>query len=164
MKSKTNILNHLLTILFAAGFISCTKSLETQITINAPQERVWSIFTDTKSYAAWNPMILQFKGELKQDATIEVELKQPGKDPMVFQPQIIAFDRGRLLEWEGLFIGKWLFTGIHRFEIVPVTHDETLFKQSENFSGIAIPFFDFNSTKQAFEMMNEALKKRAEGK
>lgn len=146
------------------GILSCTNSLETQIEINAPQDRVWAVFSDTESYGEWNPMILKFKGKMIQGAQVEVELKQPGKDAMVFTPRITSYESGRKLEWQGVFLTRWLFTGSHHFELEKISENQTLFRQSENFSGIAVPFFNFSETKTAFEMMNEALKNRAEGK
>ena len=151
-----------LVLFMVLGFSACSKFLETEIIIAAPIEKTWEVFSDTSSYPDWNPMILKFNGEWKKDSVIEVELTQPGNDPMVFTPTIIAFEKGRLLEWQGVFVGKWLFTGKHKFELVSTSQNETIFKQSESFNGIAIPFFDFDATKKAFEMMNEALKKRVE--
>jgi len=151
-------------LLFAMTAVSCKNSLETEITIDEPSERVWDIFSDTKSYETWNPMILNFTGEMKQDAQIKVKLKLPGENAMEFTPRIIEFEKGRLLEWKGVYIAEWIFTGSHRFELERISDHKTTFKHSEKFSGIAVPFFDFSNTKIAFENMNKALKNRAEEK
>ena len=40
------------------------RELNTQIDIDAPVERVWSVLTDFAAYPEWNPFILSAEGSL----------------------------------------------------------------------------------------------------
>ncbi len=55
--------------------------------------------------------------------------------------------------------------GKHDFIIQELGPNRTLFINSIKFSGAAVPFYNFNALEEAGQnAMNEALKKRAEGK
>jgi len=57
---------------------------------------------------------------------------------------------------EGIFYGK------HVFELLPLAAGVTQLVHKERFSGIAIPFAELGSIEEGYNLMNEALKKRAE--
>lgn len=50
------------------------KSLETEIIINAPADKVWNILVDFDSYPEWNPFILSFDGEISEGKKFKVTL------------------------------------------------------------------------------------------
>lgn len=138
------------------------KELRTEIEINASPERVWQILTDTEKFPQWNPFIHSLNGNLVKGGTIEVFLGESGTKGMTFRPTVLKVTPNRTLRWLGrLFIGG-IFDGEHIFEIEPLDENRVRFIQREEFNGILVPFFNFDSTQRGFEAMNRALKERAE--
>ncbi|HPI90566.1 MAG TPA: hypothetical protein PK859_14770 [Spirochaetota bacterium] len=52
----------------------------------------------------------------------------------------------------------------HTLDLVEIDAGKTKLVQKEDFSGILVPFFNFDSTVSGFTMMNEALRKRVENR
>jgi hypothetical protein len=123
---------------------------------------VWNEFTDFGAYPAWNPFIRSIHGDVKTGNRIEATLRIPGRDPMVFTPVILAFERNRILQWEGRLLLPGVFTGRHTFRFEPAGPGRTRLVQEEGFSGILVPFFGLDATREGFTSMNSALKSRAE--
>lgn len=139
--------------------------LKTQIAINASPEKVWSVLTNFNDYPNWNPFIKELTGNVKVGSKIKAHLQPEGQKGMVFTPTVLAFNQYKEFRWLGHFILPGLFDGEHIFELVDNGNGTTTFIQSEKFKGILIPMLKKmidGPTKQGFEAMNLALKKRAE--
>lgn len=140
------------------------KSISTRIVINAPLNRVWAELTDFNSYPDWNPFIKKLVGSLGKGETIEVRIQPEGSEPFIFTPKILQYEENRILQWEGRFLLPGIFTGRHSFELVAVGPGKTQLVQKEDFNGIMVPFFNFDSTIKGFDSMNRDLKKRIESR
>lgn len=140
------------------------KHITTEIVIHAPADNVWSILVDIDKYPEWNPFIRKAVGNIEEGNTLEVTFQTKGDDPIVFTPKIISYKEKAVLQWEGRLFLPGIFTGRHTFELVPVSADTTRLIQKEDFNGILVPFFDYESTIAGFTSMNNELKKRAERK
>ena len=85
---------------------------------------------------------------------------------MAFNPTVKSVIENSEFVWLGRFLFPGIFDGEHIFNI---HHDDrgSLLVQKEKFSGILIPMMwsslDKN-TRAGFELMNQALKERAENK
>lgn len=141
------------------------KSLNTEIVINAPVEKVWSILTDFDSYPSWNPFIKSFEGKPTDGKKFKVTIQPPESKAMTFAPRCLKMEENKVFSWLGHFFIKGLFDGEHIFELVQIDKNKTKLIQKENFKGILVPLLwkqlDIK-TRRGFEMMNEALKKKAE--
>ncbi|MFC2087063.1 SRPBCC family protein [Bacteroidota bacterium] len=49
--------------------------LKTEIIIDAPAERIWSILTDFEKFPEWNPFIKSVQGEVKEGEKFTVTLQ-----------------------------------------------------------------------------------------
>ena len=142
-----------------------SRLLHTEIAIAASPETVWSILTDVAAYPGWNPFIRRIAGKLETGARLEVDLAPPGGRAMTMRPTLRAVEPGRTLRWLGRLGLPGVFDGEHSFQIEPLGDNQVRFVQSERFSGILVPLvmaFIGSSTQQGFEVMNLALKERAE--
>ena len=151
--------------LFIAIFFLPKQELSTSIQINASPEEVWNKLVDFESYPEWNSFIKSIRGTPEIGEKIEVTIQAPGKSAMDFTPKVLAFEKNKVLVWKGKVLFPGLFDGEHRFEIIDNGDGTTTFIQSENFSGILIPFFKemiHVNSKQGFENMNTELKTRVE--
>ena len=141
------------------------REIVTEIQIDAPAQRVWEILTDFEAHSTWNPFIRLWKGELKDGAPLEVLLEPPGGRMMTFKPKLVKLVPERELRWLGHLGIPGLFDGEHRFLIEPLSDSAVRFVHAERFGGLLVPLLLGRveaSTRKGFEIMNEALKHRAE--
>ena len=160
---KASLLVSILIVVIVVLLLLGKKHISTDITINAPAEAVWAELTNFPKYPEWNPFIKKVGGEIKKGGTIEVTFHTKGSDPMVFTPTILVNDANSLFQWEGRLLMPGIFTGRHTFKLEKIDAKKTRLVQKEDFSGILVPFFNFDSTIEGFTLMNEALKSRVEG-
>ena len=79
---------------------------------------------------------------------------------MEIDPHIIRLDPIRELTWGGEIRG--ILYGEHIFVIEEINTNQTRLIHKEDFTGFTVPFASLDSIKEGYELMNEALKTRAE--
>ncbi len=142
------------------------KSISVTTEISAPTETVWADLTAVGEYAAWNPFITSFIGELAVGSRVEVRIAPPGGRPMIFRPTITAVTPGRRIEWLGRFLVPGIVDGRHSFLVEALDDGRTRLTQAEEFSGVLVPVMGsmLARTREGFAAMNEALRRRAEAR
>jgi hypothetical protein len=140
------------------------KHVSTEIIIDASAGEIWDVLVDFASYPQWNPFIREISGVPEQGTAITVAFHVAGQDPLVLTPIITSCKEHELLQWEGKLFVPGLFTGRHTFQLEKAGNAATRLIQKEDFSGILVPFFNYDSTIEGFAMMNSELKRRVEGK
>jgi hypothetical protein len=140
--------------------------LRTEIEIDAPVSAVWTVLVDFAAYPDWNPFIPRVAGEPKVGNVLEVLLSPPAGSEMTVRPTLLVVEPNRELRWRGKLLFDWIFAGEHFFRLVEVSENRTRFVHGEDFSGILVRLLGSTLTRAArgFVFMNQALKKRAEGK
>ncbi|GAA3532550.1 SRPBCC domain-containing protein [Nonomuraea rosea] len=140
------------------------REISTSIDIQASPEQVWAILVDFDGYSSWNPFIREGAGEAVVGGRLTLRMFPESGKPMVFKPEVLAAEPGKVLRWVGHLIVPGLFDGTHQFLLTP-TPTGTHLVQSESFKGLLVPFLGkmLEGTARNFERLNEALKKRAEG-
>jgi hypothetical protein len=135
------------------------------VTINAPVHVVWDILMDFASYPSWNPFVRAISGNPYIGSKITACLCLPGKKEMKFTPTVLQVLPNREFRWLGNLIMPHLFDGEHTFRLQDKGDGTLTFHHYERFRGLLIPFMgetlDFDTLK-GFELMNAALKQRAE--
>ncbi len=140
--------------------VGCT-SVRTSIDIDAPAKDVRAVLLDFGDYGKWNPFITRVDGTVAQGSKVRVTVKPVGKDVLSGDTVVTSLTDTRLV-WVGSLAFPGVFRGTHEFLIEERGPNKTTFYQNEKMSGIIIPFFDTKPEAAGFELMNEALKKRAE--
>lgn len=141
------------------------KEIRTEIVINAPAQKIWSLLIQFENYSRWNPFIKEAKGRPVQGEQIFVRIEPPGAKGMSFRPRLLKVDQGKELRWLGKLFITGLFDGEHIFELQDAGNGTTRFIQRELFYGLLVPLFNKmldNNTREGFEMMNRRLKELAE--
>lgn len=141
------------------------REIQTSILIDASPETVWTILMDFESYPTWNPFIQKATGQRKVESQLTVEIHPPGASAQTFSPHVKVVKKNEEFVWLGMLGFKGLFDGRHRFGLERVGSNQTRFHHGEQFNGILVPLLLMiagKATKQGFESMNEAIKKRAE--
>jgi hypothetical protein len=139
--------------------------LTTEITIDATPVEVWNILTDLDEYQSWNPFITSSQGRVAVGQRLTNRMEPPGGRAATFKPTVTVADPATTFEWLGRLGLPGIFEGRHRFELHPTTDGGTRLIHREHFFGLLVPMLRSSlnaETKQGFELMNEALKARAE--
>ena len=76
--------------------------------------------------------------------------------------RVSEIDPPRRLQWIGTVGSKWIFQGIHTFELSALDDDRTRFINHERLTGFLVPFVISDDPQRAYDRMNEALKERVE--
>jgi len=142
-----------------------TRTIRSAIEIRAPLDVVWRVLTDFSAYPEWNPHIRRVRGTAKMGVRIAIESRPPGRRAVVMKPLVVAWTPPTELRWRATFMSRRLFTGEHGFRLEPMATNRVRFVQDETFSGWLVPLYArlrLPATRQGFEQVNEALRKRAE--
>ena len=138
------------------------KEIRTEIEVGAPARKVWDILLDFQSYSDWNPFIFRVSGNSLVGNRIRIWLRTPGGKERIYDPTIIKIDAGKELRWRGK---SFFLDGEHVFVVDEIAPARTRFAQFEIFRGILSRFFGQsteNDISAGFELMNQAVKRRAE--
>lgn len=143
------------------------KHLQTEIIIDAPAQLIWDHLMDFDSYHQWNPFIQSIvsSGQLAVGSRLTNRIKAGDNKAQTFKPVVKALKPAKEFRWLGSLGIKGIFDGEHYFLLEEVTPTQTRFIHGEKFSGILrglIMNMIGEDTKQSFEAMNQALKKRCE--
>lgn len=140
------------------------KQIKTEIVIDSTPEKIWEVLMDFNNYPNWNPFIQSIEGEQSINGRLKVSIHPPDGKPMTFTPKIQVFEPNKRLIWLGSGPIKWLFDGLHSFELEKTANGQIKFIHQERFTGILVGAFKKTlvKTEIGFNQMNQALKKACE--
>ncbi len=139
-------------------------TIRTEIIINAPKEKVWSILTNLEAFETWNPFLVKSKGTVAPGDRLENTMKN-GDSTMTFRPKVLTVKPNEYFDWLGSLWVRGLFDGNHYFKIEETGPGQVNLIHGENFSGILSGMIlkkIGEETRQNFIRMNQALKALAE--
>ena len=140
-------------------------TLEASIEIQATPQQVWAVLTDNAAYPEWNPFIISSSGKIQAGATL-TNVMHDATGNTTFTPTVLVAEPGHELRWVGRFPPGGIFTGEHTFTITQVRPGVVLLTQREDFTGIAVPFYEHwlhADTLPMFKAMDDALAQRVTG-
>lgn len=141
------------------------KAIETAIEIDASPATVWETLTDLEAYTEWNPFVTSAKGTIEKGQRLRVRIEPPESRGATFRPTVLTAEQNRRFEWLGRLFAPGLFDGRHSFLIQRLDDERVRFVQREEFSGALVGLLlNEASTRQGFEAMNRALKRRVENR
>ena len=135
----------------------CT--LQASVEIDATPAQVWAVLTDLSRYPDWNPFIVSSHGQLAVGATLTNRMHDATGDT-TFTPTVEVVEPGRELRWIGRVGPGGIFDGEHTFTIEQIRPGVVLFTQREDFTGVAVPFYEHwlhADTLPMFRAMDAAL-------
>ncbi len=136
------------------------KHIHTEIEIQAPPQTVWEILVNNEAYPSWNPYHVKVEGKMETGSRLFVEIHKPNGEKVEIEPHVMRIIPFKELVWGGGLRG--VFFGEHSFLLSPLGDQSTHLVHKEHFSGITIPFASLDSIEEGYQLMNEALKARAE--
>jgi hypothetical protein len=161
---STLVIAATVTLAYALGQYK-SESIYTEIQIDAPTEVVWAELTKTNEYENWNPLIKEFKGEIKVGNQLDVTIQPPDGSAIRFYPIVLEASDNEELRWVGSLGFKGVLDGEHYFKLEEQADGTTLFRHGETFTGMLADLFFVifeEDTIKGFDTMNVALKQRAE--
>lgn len=137
----------------------------TEIFISAEPSIIWEVLTDLEKYSLWNPFIVRSKGVAKVGEVLECHPRLPGsKSVHTFRPVVTRSEPPKEFAWKGHTFFPGFADGEHIFELIPQNGGVRLIHR-QDFWGFAMPVlyrFMAGKTAAGFDLMNRALKERAE--
>jgi len=142
------------------------KEIQTQIEIQASPEKIWNILMDFDHYPEWNPFIKSISGDKKPGSKLTNFIQPPGENGMTFKPVVLINKANQEFRWLGKLWGGGFFNGEHYFILKDLGNNTIQFIHGEKFTGILVGMLGgmLKNTKNGFELMNQALKARAESR
>jgi len=141
-------------------------ALRTSVDIDAPPSVVWDVLVDLDAWADWNPFIVSSSGSVAVGEQLTNRMEPPGGKGMTFKPKVTEVVDQQVFEWLGRLGLPGIFDGRHRFELSE-QGGLTRLEHTEELSGILVPLMRKSldgPTLKGFEVMNAALRDRAEAR
>lgn len=134
--------------------------VHTEITINAPAEKVWAAISDFDNLGAWSPKFKTVVGPKEQGASITA-IYDFGTGTLLENPVKLTWQDGKRFGWSGgTLFGPDVYDN-HQFMVVPVDEQTTQFIHTDDLTSTKIDglleqqipvFIDF------FQELNQTLK------
>lgn len=142
------------------------QTIVTEIEIQAPPEKVWSILTDIDKWQDWNPTINASQGKASVGATVAITMmsKEAGKDGPKYNPEFIKLEEHKYFHWRAHMMAGFIFTNDKIIELEK-TDSGTKVTHKETFKGAMAALMKGQMDKGVppiLKMMNKALKELAE--
>ncbi len=156
-----SVLIVVIAILVVNGYLMIpNKHIYTEIDISAQPETIWEILIENEKYPEWNPYHVKVEGNLKVGEKLFVEIHKPNGEKVEIDPHVMRVVPLEELTWGGGI--KGIFFGEHVFLLQRLDEKSTKLIHKEDFSGLVIPFAPLDAIEEGYNLMNEALKERAE--
>ena len=146
-----------------------TADLTTFVDIDATAERVWQVLADLPAYAEWNPFVTEADGALVVGSRLSVSV--PPVNALVqahLRPTVVEVVPLRRLRLRSQLI-RPAVPGLFDVDLIMTITDQdsgVRLWQQDRFRGLLAPLLIRSLNRHraaAFDAMNEALKRRAEG-
>jgi len=115
--------------------------IHTEITLDAPFDRVRELLADTGLYPQWNPLFPRISGELDVGKVIDVSVALPGIKPFSVRATVREESTGRSFCWRYRYPLPGLFSWIYRYEIETLERDRVKFVQESTYGGLLGPLY-----------------------
>ncbi|PKN12428.1 MAG: SRPBCC domain-containing protein [Deltaproteobacteria bacterium HGW-Deltaproteobacteria-4] len=139
--------------------------IHTEITLDAPLDRVRELLADTGLYPQWHPLFPQVSGEIGVGKGIDVSVALPGIKLFSVRATIQEESAGRLLCWRYSYPLPGLFSWTYRHEIVELERGRVKFVQDSTYAGLLAPLYHLgmkNPLQRGMAELNKAVQRWGE--
>lgn len=137
---------------------------EHRVGVTAPGRIVWDLLADLESWPRWNPIYGKVEGRLAHGAEIQMTETYPGLPAQDVAMRLAAWTPEEMLHLQRTLARGWVTT-IRYFEIENLTNENCILSNGQVFTGWPAKHVTKGkgaALKDAFRLMNEALKAQAE--
>ena len=115
--------------------------IATEIALQGPSERVWSILTDFAAYPEWNRLMKAVRGQAAPDAKLEVDLQYWGKPVQTVTGVITGIMPPKYLSWTYAHkLGAWFLASEHVLRLKEKEDGRVIFFQEVYHTGLGLRF------------------------
>ena len=139
--------------------------VRTEITIEAPVERIWELLADFGLYPHWNPLFQRVTGRMNAGEQLELVVTLPEIGPFAVRPKMLAVEPESRFCWQHTLLFAGIFTWKYCAELETLAPNRLKYIQSSEFSGILAPLFNLGlrgSVAGGLAAMNEAIRRWGE--
>ena len=140
-------------------------NIHTEITLDAPLDRVSELLADTSLYPQWHPLFPQVSGEMRGGAAIVVTVALPGIKPFGVPATIREVTSGRRLCWRYAYRLPGLFSWTYAYEVAELERGRVKFVQDSSYAGLLAPLYHLGmkgSLQQGMLELNKAVQRWGE--
>lgn len=159
MLSKWTIIIVAFLLVLIVAYVTGRKSVHSEVTVAATPEKVWSVLTNTNTYASWNPVMQLLEGELTAGSSVKYQFTQSATNVYKISARVRKVMSNKLLNQIG---GMPLFLTFNHYYILESSGKETKVIIHEDYKGIGVHFWNPKPVQEAYEKLNLALKKQVE--
>ena len=117
------------------------QEVRTEIIIDAPPAKVWSVLADINKWHEWSPIINQSSGTASIGSKIDITMAgKEGKDGPQYSPKITEIEDAKYFRWRAHMMAGFIFTNDKVFELEEA-EGGTKLVHKELFSGLLAPVF-----------------------
>lgn len=135
------------------------KHVHSETTINADDEVVWSVISNTDLYSEWNPVMELLEGQIKPDNKVKYRFTQSDDKSYEITSKVVEVISERLLNQKGGI--PLVLTFDHKYTISP-NGSTCILKIHEDYRGIGVYFWNPEPVGLAYDKLAKAIKDRAE--
>ena len=157
LMSKWAVIPGALVLLLIALLLIGRKSVQTQIHVHASPDKVWSVITETEKYSSWNPVFSVLDGKLEEGGSITYHFRQNDSTAYDIETRVLNMITERRINQAGGM--KGILTFNHNYTLEP-QDGGTLLTISEEYRGIAVPFWSPSEVEQAYARLCQSIKNR----
>ena len=148
------------------GISGCEMNeVRTEISIEAPVERIWELLADLSLYPHWNPLFPRATGRMDAGEQLELAVNLPEVGSFVIKPTMVAVEPQSRFCWQHTLLFAGLFTWRYCTELEILAPHSLIFIQRSEFGGILGPLFNLGlrrSVAGGLAAMNEAIRRWGE--
>ena len=140
----------------------------TSIEIAATPDHVWAVLSDLASYTRWHPVFLSVTGQLAAGSTLTITTTHPTSGRTITgKVKVRAVEPGTELRWVSKLAGVTISERV--FRLSPDAGGTSLV-QSQTYRGLGghrggrLTLTAISRIQDAFEAINQAIKKQAEAR
>lgn len=141
------------------------RAISSEIEINAPIERVWSILRDFDSYPEWNPFTVSVKTALELGTPVDMQVKLRPPKAMHQVEYVSAVVPGERVCWGGHVGPRWFISADRCQVLTDLGGDRTRYFTTDVFTGLGVGLMFLvvgRHVQRGFDDVAAALKARAE--
>lgn len=141
------------------------KEIRTEISLEAPVDRVWELVSDVTLYQHWNPLFRLVSGRMHLDEQLELMVNLPQMDPFTIRPMLLSIVPATKIYWQYIWLNKALLTWDYCTVLEEIDSNQLKYVQKSRFGGLLGPLFSLGMSKsiaEGMENLNKALKRWGE--
>ncbi|MFA7405162.1 MAG: SRPBCC domain-containing protein [Pelobacteraceae bacterium] len=139
--------------------------IRTEITLEAPVERIWELLADCTLYPFWNPLFKQVTGRMVVGESMNFMVSLPDITPFLIKPKVLSVKPAKGFCWQQTLYFAGLFSWKYCTELEVISLQHSKYIQKFHFGGILGPLSSLamrGEVTAGLSKMNEALRRWGE--